>query len=149
MLSRTVIRKDSTSPRCECVGASSFTAWRTACLYGVTYNRTSPTYHDGVTSLVSGKTAPPRGANVWGASSFTAWRTACLYGVTYSRASPRLFDGRTSSVIFTDRTIYEVRIYLYLLSQSDAQCAHPELLTIGSLRLSLITLSFYSLYYIF
>ena len=84
-----------------------------------------------------------------GASSFTAWRTSCLYGVTYSRASPRLFDGRTSSVIFTDRTIFEVLIYLYLLSQGGALCAYTELLTAESFRLSLITLSFYSLYNIF
>ena len=48
------------------VGGYPVTACRTACLYGVTYSRTSPTYHDGVTSLVSGKTAPPRGANAWG-----------------------------------------------------------------------------------
>ena len=34
------------------------TAWRTSCLYGVSHSRTSPTYPDGVTSLVSGKTAP-------------------------------------------------------------------------------------------
>ena len=84
-----------------------------------------------------------------GTSSFTAWRTSCLYGVTYSRASPRLFDGRTSSVIFTDSTIFEVLIYLYLLSQGGALCAYTELLTAESLRLSLITLSFYSLYNIF
>ena len=33
---------DRTSPRCECMGTSSFTAWRTSCLYGVTYSRASP-----------------------------------------------------------------------------------------------------------
>ena len=33
---------DRTSPRCECVGGSSVTAWRTPCLYGVTYSLASP-----------------------------------------------------------------------------------------------------------
>ena len=46
------------------------------------------------------------------------------------------------SDFFTDRTISEVRIYLYLLSQGGALCAYPELLTAESLRLSLVTLSF-------
>ena len=45
---------DRTSPRCEWGGAFHVTAWRTACLYGVSHSRTSPMYTDNVTSSLSG-----------------------------------------------------------------------------------------------
>ena len=37
---------DRTSPRCEWGGAFHVTAWRTACLYGVSYSRASPMHPD-------------------------------------------------------------------------------------------------------
>ena len=62
------------------------TAWRTACLYGVSYSRASSRLPDGAPSSVrSGYLV-------------TAWRTACLYGVSYSRASSRLPDSAPYSV---------------------------------------------------
>ena len=80
------------------------TAWRTTCLYGVTYSRASPRLTDGAPSSVSDG---PHLAEVRvGECGYrvTAWRTTCLYGVTYSRASPRLFAYITSLVSGTDRT---------------------------------------------
>ena len=52
-------------------------------------------------------------------------------------------------LIFYRPNLAEVRYMLTFLSQGGALCAYPELLTGESLRLSLITLSFYSLYYMF
>ena len=39
---------DRTSPRCEWGGAFHVTAWRTTCLYGVSYSRASPRLYPGV-----------------------------------------------------------------------------------------------------
>ena len=74
------------------------TAWRTTCLYGVTYSRASPRLPDGAPSSVPARTAHLRCASGEGGYHVTAWRTSCLYGVTYSRASSRLPDSAPYSV---------------------------------------------------
>ena len=74
------------------------TAWRTSCLYGVTYSRASPRLPDVAPSSVPVQSAHLRCASGEGGYHVTAWRTSCLYGVTYSRASPRLPDVAPSSV---------------------------------------------------
>ena len=39
------------------------TAWRTTCLYGVSYSRASPRLFAYITFLLSAQIAPPRGAS--------------------------------------------------------------------------------------
>ena len=85
------------------------TAWRTACLYGVSYSRASSRLPDSAPYSVPVRSAHLRCASGKGGYLVTAWRTTCLYGVTYSRASSRLPDGAPSSVPDTVRLFRPVR----------------------------------------
>ena len=75
-----LLHTDSTLSEVRVCGRTpSVTAWRTTCLYGVTYSRASPRLFLGAIFVCYIQTAPPRGANVcWRASSVTAWRTYVL-----------------------------------------------------------------------
>ena len=78
-------------------GGSPVTAWRTTCLYGVSYSWASPRLFANVTSSVSGTDRTSLRCESRGILAHHRMALR-LYGVSYSWASPRLSDGVTSSV---------------------------------------------------
>ena len=86
-------------------GGYPVTAWRTSCLYGVTYSRASPRLFLGAIFVCYIRTAPPpRCESVGWLRLSPHGALTCLYGVTYSRASPMLFPWCYLRLLHTDRT---------------------------------------------
>ena len=113
---------DRTSPMCECRWRYSFTAWRTTCLYGVTYSRASPRLNLGVTSYVSARTAHSSRCE-WGVDILSPHGALRAYTV-FLTAEPRRGSSLmlSSSVTETDRTVSDVRVGRVISCHRMAHC---------------------------
>ena len=106
-----------------CGRASSVTAWRTSCLYGVSHSRTSPMHSNDVTSSVSEKTVPPRGSLLHLPSfSRISWRSE-LALVRRERHSSIISAARR--VICVRASISQFR--LFIASRIDSSSAIASL----------------------
>ena len=93
---------DRTSPRCEWGAWYRVTAWRTTCLYGVSYSRASPRLFDDGTSSVSG-TDRTSGRCEWGVEGILSPHGALRAYTVFLATEPRRGSTRVlfSSVIFS------------------------------------------------